>query len=74
MATTDPSKPSMQMAFIYCVNEAKVKIEDATELAEELEAVVASSTEDDPRFNNEVILLRERIDDLLVGAIHLLAG
>jgi hypothetical protein len=74
MTTTDPSNPSMHGPYVHCVKEAAVKIEEAAEVAKDLEGAVASSTAEDPRFSDEVTALRKRIDDLLTGAMHLLGG
>jgi hypothetical protein len=57
-----------------CVSEAIVKAEEAIWVARELERVVAGSSEEDPRFSEEVTALRHRFKKLLSGAMHLIGS
>jgi hypothetical protein len=72
MVTINPSVRSMRGPYRQCIGEAITKTEEAIWVAKELDRVVASSPEEDPRFSEEVTALRHRFHELLAGATHLI--
>jgi hypothetical protein len=68
------SQRSMRGPYRQCIGEAIGKAEEAIWVAKELERIVASAPEEDPRFSEEVTALRHRFHGLLAGAMHLISG